>query len=58
MYLTGWNGWYAMPEDMGYPMVFINSDMAGYISGQDLNISYGIDASRDVAALNAGLQSG
>jgi hypothetical protein len=32
--------------------------MAGYISGQDLNISYGIDASRDVAALNAGLQSG
>lgn len=34
-----WCGWYAMPEDMGHPMVFLNSDMAGYISGQDLNIS-------------------
>lgn len=46
---------YAMPEDMGHPMVFLNSDMAGYISGQDLNISYGIDASRDVTALNSQL---
>jgi len=50
-YLSGWNGRSATPEEMGYPLVFLGSQMASYISGQDLNISYGKDAHFDVQAL-------
>lgn len=51
MYLSGWNGRVAEPEEMGYPLVFLGSKMASYISGQDLNISYGKDAYMDVQSL-------
>lgn len=52
MFLSGWNGRSATPEEMGYPLVFLGSQMASYISGQDLNISYGKDAFFDIKALN------
>jgi NAD(P)-dependent dehydrogenase (short-subunit alcohol dehydrogenase family) len=32
---------YAEPHEMGQPIVFINSDMASYISGEDLKVDYG-----------------
>ncbi|GBF75388.1 3-alpha-hydroxysteroid dehydrogenase [Paenibacillus sp. 598K] len=51
MYLSEWNGRVATSEEMGYPLVFLGSRMASYISGQDLNISYGKDAFFDVRAL-------
>ena len=50
-YLSGWNGRSATSEEMGYPLVFLGSKMASYISGQDLNISYGKDAFFDVQAV-------
>lgn len=50
-YLAEWNGHAATPEEMGYPLVFLGSKMASYISGQDLNISYGKDAYSDIKAL-------
>lgn len=51
-YLSGWDGRAATSEEMGYPLVFLGSKLASYISGQDLNISYGKDAFFDVQALN------
>ena len=50
-YLSEWNGRSARPEEMGYPLVFLGSKMASYISGQDVNISYGKDAYNDIKAL-------
>lgn len=50
--LSGWNGRVARPEEMAYPLVFLGSNLASYISGQDLNISYGKDAAFDIRALN------
>lgn len=52
IFLGGWKGRYATPEEMGYPMVFLNSDMCSYITGQDLNISFGLDAVTDIQILN------
>ncbi|MHA6250381.1 SDR family oxidoreductase [Oceanobacillus sp. CAU 1775] len=52
MYLSAWNGRRASSEEMGYPLVFLGSKMASYISGQDLNISYGKDAFYDIQSLN------
>lgn len=39
----------ARPEEMAEPMLFLNSAMAGYISGVDLDVDYGIKASMDIA---------
>ena len=54
-YLSEWNGRSARPEEMGYPLVFLGSKMASYISGQDVNISYGKDAYNDIKALQESL---
>lgn len=43
---------YAEPYEMGQPIVFINSDMASYISGMDLKVDYGLKAMRDIASPN------
>jgi len=37
-------GRYATPEEMGEPLVFLNSKMARFISGQDLVVDYGTHA--------------
>lgn len=42
--IDGWVspiGRYAFPEEMAEPLVFLNSNMARYISGQDLQVDYG-----------------
>ena len=33
---------YAKPEHMAEPLVFLNSRMAGFVSGQDLDVDYGL----------------
>lgn len=38
-------GRYATPEEMAEPLVFLNSNMARYISGHDLQVDYGFVAS-------------
>ena len=42
--LVGSIGRYATPEEMANPLVFLNSDMASYISGHDLQVDYGFVA--------------
>lgn len=39
--LEYWNGRWASPEEMGYPMVAIGSKLFSYMSGQVLYINYG-----------------
>lgn len=39
---------YAQPHEMGQPIVFINSDMASYISGEDIKVDYGFKGLRDI----------
>lgn len=43
---------YAEPREMAEPIVFMNSDMASYISGQDLKVDYGFKALRDIGREN------
>jgi hypothetical protein len=39
--LDFWNGRWASPEEMGYPLVTIGSRIFSYMSGQILYIDYG-----------------
>lgn len=41
MFLAPWNGRWASPEEMGYPMVAVGSQLFSYMSGQILYIDYG-----------------
>ena len=41
LYLDSWNGRYATPEEMGWPMVAIGSKLFSYMSGQIVYIDYG-----------------
>ena len=41
LYIDGWNGRYATPEEMGWPMVAIGSKLFSYMSGQIVYIDYG-----------------
>ena len=39
--LEFWNGRWATPEEMGYPLVAIGSKLFSYMSGQIIYIDYG-----------------
>lgn len=41
MYLSTWNGRWATPEEMGYPMVVLGSRLCSYVSGQVIYIDWG-----------------
>lgn len=41
MYLSTWNGRWAKPEEMGYPMVVLGSRLCSYVSGQVIYIDWG-----------------
>ena len=41
LYLDSWNGRYASPEEMGWPLVAIGSKLFSYMSGQIIYIDYG-----------------
>jgi NAD(P)-dependent dehydrogenase (short-subunit alcohol dehydrogenase family) len=43
---------YAEPYEMGHPIVFMNSDMASYISGEDLVVDFGFKGLRDIHSEN------
>ena len=53
IFLKSWNGYAASPEDMGYPMVMIGSDICSYMSGQLIYIDYGLTSSWTSGALLA-----
>lgn len=51
---TGYAGRLAVSEEMAAPIVFLNSNMASYISGERLVVDYGSTA-EEVAGLRAGM---
>lgn len=51
IFLKSWNGYAAKPEDMGYPLVLIGSDMFSYMSGQLIYIDHGLTSTWKSAAL-------
>lgn len=54
IYLARWNGHVATPEEMGWPLVAIGSDIFGYMSGQIIYLDYGITSSWLIDGLSAG----
>lgn len=51
IFLKSWNGYAAKPEEMGYPMVVIGSDICSYMSGQLIYIDFGLTSSWTSGAL-------
>ncbi len=53
IFLKSWNGYAAQPEEMGYPLVVIGSDICSYVSGQLIYIDYGLTSNwKSMALLN------
>jgi len=47
LFLKSWNGRPGKPEEMGYPLVFVGSNICGYLSGQIIYIDFGLTAESD-----------
>ncbi len=45
IFLKSWNGYPATPEQMGYPLVVLGSDICSYMSGQLIYIDMGLTSS-------------
>ncbi len=45
IFLKSWCGYPAKPEEMGYPLVVIGSNICSYMSGQLIYIDYGLTSS-------------
>lgn len=56
IFLKSWNGYAASPEDMGYPLVVIGSNLCSYMSGQLIYIDYGLTSSWKSQALLSATQ--
>lgn len=52
--LEFWNGHWATPEEMGYPMVAVGSKLFSYMSGQILYIDYGTTSLWEMEQLTKG----
>lgn len=51
LFLDSWNGYWAEPEDMGYPLVAISRRIFSYMSGQI--ICYGMSSVWEIDALDS-----
>ena len=51
LFLDSWNGYWASPEDMGYPLVAIGSKLFSYMSGQIIYFDYGMSSVWEFDAL-------
>ena len=51
LFLESWNGYWASPEDMGYPLVAIGSSLFSYMSGQIVYFDYGMSSVWEFEAL-------
>ena len=50
-FLSYWTGRWASPEEMGYPLVAVGSNIFSYMSGQILYIDYGSSSMSDFSKL-------
>ena len=57
-YLEFWNGRWASPEEMGYPLVAVGSRLFSYMSGQILYIDYGTVSFWEMEAMKKELAAG
>lgn len=55
IFLDRWNGRWASPEEMGWPLVAIGSNIFSYMSGQVIYFDYGITSSWLIDGLSAAL---
>lgn len=55
IFLDRWNGRWASPEEMGWPLVAIGSNIFSYMSGQVIYFDYGITSSWLVDGLTASI---
>ena len=55
-YLDFWNGRWASPEEMGYPLVAVGSRLFSYMSGQILYIDYGTASFWEMEAMKKQLK--
>ncbi len=55
IFLARWNGHWATPEEMGWPLVAIGSNIFSYMSGQIIYFDYGITSSWLIDGLSAAL---
>lgn len=53
IFLERWNGRWASPEEMGWPMVAIGSQIFSYMSGQIIYFDYGITSTWLIDGLNS-----
>lgn len=51
IFLKSWNGYAAKPEEMGYPLVVLGSDICSYVSGQLIYIDMGLTSAWTSGAL-------
>ena len=51
IFLSSWNGRWATPEEMGYPLVVIGSRICSYMSGQIIYFDYGMSSVLDFEEL-------
>lgn len=51
LFLDSWDGYWASPEQMGWPLVAIGSKMFNYMSGQIIYLDYGVSATWQVDSL-------
>lgn len=47
LFLKSWNGRPGNPEEMGYPLVVVGSDICSYLSGQIIYIDFGLTGETD-----------
>ena len=52
LFLDSWDGYWASPEDMGYPLVAIGSQLFSYMSGQIIYFDYGMSSVWEFDALD------
>jgi NAD(P)-dependent dehydrogenase (short-subunit alcohol dehydrogenase family) len=55
--LDFWNGRWASPEEMGYPLVAVGSQLFSYMSGQILYIDYGTTSLWEMGELRKALET-
>ena len=51
LFLDSWDGYWASPEQMGWPLAAIGSKMFNYMSGQIIYLDYGVSATWQVDSL-------